>query len=372
MNKIYNPNTNLFIELNSKDGKQILKNYIKQFNGGFIRELHESIASGDLYRPFTKISEFKTESDCSLIAFSLLGLPIGDIVRLYKKNPDSGLSDEEIIGIINKFETRKKLELSQIDTYKLEINKFNNIKELKENYNFAIYKSIYYLFQYLQPKQITLAAFEVGCENERFGHSIVIARGTRSYDIICLQCADTGRYIFSYNGIIPEKYEGIPFENINELKQNPYHYDDYKELKKSELFKYMKFSYEKCYDILKEKVKKGEFFFEPLQIGKIITYLSEKNKLGEDIQEAKEQVTTKGVHTRTGSRVLLASGNKIDISEDLETDTSKDTDDDESVVDSLDKFEEEFEEKIVEQQKPGIFTSLFTNLLNTIIPIPKK
>ena len=85
MNKIYNPNTNLFIELNSKDGKQILKlrikQFKKQFNGGFIRELHESIASGKLYRPYTKISEFKTDTDCSLIALSLLGFPIGDVIR---------------------------------------------------------------------------------------------------------------------------------------------------------------------------------------------------------------------------------------------------------------------------------------------------
>ena len=111
----------------------------------------------------------------------------------------------------------------------------------------------------MNPNQITLASFDVICYDERFGHSIGIARGAKSYDLICLQCADTEKYIFSYNGEIPQKYDeqfrSSPYENIFELEHSPYcdpYCNDYKKLKNSELFVYMKFSYQNCFNKCKE------------------------------------------------------------------------------------------------------------------------
>ena len=95
---------------------------------------------------------------------------------------------------------------------------------------------VYYLFQYyLNPNQITLASFDVICYDEQFGHSIGIAGAKKSYDLICLQCADTEKYVFSYNGEIPQEYDeqfrSRPLKGIFELEHSPYcdpYCNDYK------------------------------------------------------------------------------------------------------------------------------------------------
>ena len=97
MDKIYDPIQKRFLKLNSKKGLKTLQKYIKNFNGGFIRELHPDIASGNICFPYTRVRQYSDVTDCSLIALSLIGLPLEDAVRIFnrQKNPD-GLSEDEV------------------------------------------------------------------------------------------------------------------------------------------------------------------------------------------------------------------------------------------------------------------------------------
>ena len=296
MDKIYDPIQKRFLKLNSKKGLKTLQKYIKNFNGGFIRELHPDIASGNICFPYTRVRQHSDVTDCSLIALSLIGLPLEDAVRIFnrQKKPD-GLSEDEILGIINKYETRKRIKsFSQINKWKFKMSLDSIIKEKKDfddDFCHILHRGVIHLFRYLQPMQITIADYDSGDS----GHAYVLARGIDSYNIICVQSFNfsDNQYIFSFKGDINDIYA----------------------LSRSDLWKYISNPfYQTALEIRKRELRsrsRSRSRSKMFDIGEMNTYISSANKDGREIFKAEKQSTAEGRVTRTGPRTRRISGQSI-------------------------------------------------------------
>ena len=309
MDKIYNPIQKRFLKLKSKKGLKTLKKYIKNFNGGFIRKLDPSIASGKMCFPYTKVKQHSNVTDCSLIALSLLGLPLKEVVRKFKRQKETevgGLTEDEILEIINKYEDKK--------TQKSKINKYNvkmsfTFRSLIDNgfdkiFNKCMHDGIKNLFEYLQPMQMTIASYGSG---EGSGHAFIIVRGKGTYNIICLQSSRSpalyeglsdNQYIFSYEGDI-EDLDSLISSDLYKYIATPFKQTAFLELDLEELKKELERDF-KTIDIHRE-----------IDLGEIVTYLSEENKKGNEIFDATKQTTTEGTVTRSGDRTITVSGQPI-------------------------------------------------------------
>ncbi len=312
MDKIYDPIQKRFLKLKSKKGLKTLKKYIKNFNGGFIRKLDPTIASGKMCFPYTKVKQHSNVTDCSLIALSLLGLPLEEVVRKFNRQKETevgGLTEDEILKIINKYEKRKNTELSKINKYNVKMSfTFRSLIENENGFdkifNKCMHDGIKNLFKYLQPMQMTIGNYGSG---EGSGHAFIIARGTDTYNIICVQSSRSpalyeglsdNQYIFSYEGDI-EDIDSLISSDLYKYIATPFKQTALLELDLEELKKELKLDF-KTIDLHRE-----------IDIGEIVTYLSEENKKGNEIFDATEQTSTEGTVTRSGPRTSTVSGQSI-------------------------------------------------------------